>query len=154
VCPCSAVASASTLAQRLELGPDEVGSGQVGLVQHHQRADTGRRRGGEVAIDDEQVRRGCRRDHRDQPRQVGDDRLGAAAQVGPIKRAGTRLHGDDTSLAVLGVVLALHAVAADDVESPSLRACIERGAIGHAHDRLATESGNDLGIESWRHVAQ
>jgi hypothetical protein len=55
---------------------------------------------------------------------------------------------------VLHVVLAADAIAADDVQAPSLGAGLARRATCGTHERMAAIGGNDLSFEALRHAAQ
>ena len=115
--------------------------------------DAGRGGRAEVAVDDEEVRLRQRRDHHHELGDVGDHGFALAAQVGARQQRPPRQHFDDQHLVVRAVELAAHAIAADDAELAARGPRAQLRARGVAHQQVAAEGRDDVGIESCRRVA-
>lgn len=119
------------------------GPRQLALVVHQRGADAGGGRGGEVAVDHEQIRHGQRRERHQHQGQIGNDGLLGGAQIGAIQTTGTRQHRGDVGLVMMGVDFAAHLVSAHDLELAAEGSGGALPALRIAHHEVSTEGCDD-----------
>ena len=131
----------------LEGGSGRLSARQVGFVEDHEACKACRARGTKISIDDEQVGLGLRCDDHHQQVDVGDHRLGAAAQGRALQQRGPRQHLDGVDLAVCGIGSAADAVSADRLHAASERPCFVADTGIVAHLQMAPERCDHLCLE-------
>ena len=131
----------------LELRPHRRVDTKLRFIEHRGSGDARGLSRCEIAVGDERIGRRHRRDDDQQPGEVGQDGLGAAAGVRPVKRRAAGQHLDDVHFPVLGVVAAANAIAADCPQVPSERTRLERAAGALLDQEVAAESGDHERIE-------
>src|SRR4030095_14769640 len=92
---------------------------EIDLVTEHERLAGHELRGGEIAIDERGIRRGLRRAHRDQLRDVGGEHLRAAATVRTLQRVRPRLDCEHDPVAASRLWRPAHAIPADGTQAAS-----------------------------------
>ena len=112
-----------------------------------ERLDAGRFGGGEVAVGDEQIGLGERCDHDQQPLEIGQHRLGAAARIAAVQSGAPRQHFQDVYLRVALIQTATHRVAADDRKRTTERPARQLPSVREAQAHLAAEGADHASIE-------
>jgi len=129
-----------------ERGKIDVGY-EVAFIDEYERFDARRGCGAEVTVDDEEIGHRRRGHHGDQEREIGNDRLGIAAQRSAGEEGATRQNLGDVDLGVSGVFVTSHPITANHLQATPERSGLNDTSRVVANPDMTPVRGNDLRFE-------